>query len=256
MSHLYCIYPSHRVQSDALQAAAKQSLLKRGFGGTGWSLGWKVCLWARLGDGENALRLIENQLRPINPKALIRVGGRLLSQFTGRPPAVPDRRQLWRDRRHCRNAHWRCPAQMLEWQGHRPGNPGLHHQLRLQKRQAGEVRTAIRLFHFSVGSNPPPLREPTKYGYVTLSKKSTRWVLFCFIQLYLFVRTIGRLRRRSLIPHRRFRRRSLVPHRRLLGGLLPIGSGDAPAPGAAPVDSFPAGCRRSRTAHKTENRLP
>lgn len=53
VSHLYCIYPSHRVQSDALQAAAKQSLLKRGFGGTGWSLGWKVCLWARLGDGEN-----------------------------------------------------------------------------------------------------------------------------------------------------------------------------------------------------------
>ena len=44
VSHLYCIYPSHRVQSDALQAAAKQSLLKRGFGGTGWSLGWKVCL--------------------------------------------------------------------------------------------------------------------------------------------------------------------------------------------------------------------
>lgn len=75
VSHLYCIYPSHRVQSDALQAAAKQSLLKRGFGGTGWSLGWKVCLWARLGDGENALRLIENQLRPINPKALIRVRG-------------------------------------------------------------------------------------------------------------------------------------------------------------------------------------
>ena len=88
MSPLYCIYPSHRVQSDALQAAAKQSLLKRGFGGTGWSLGWKVCLWARLGDGENALRLIENQLRPINPKALIRVrgGGSYPNLLDAHPP--------------------------------------------------------------------------------------------------------------------------------------------------------------------------
>lgn len=88
VSHLYCIYPSHRVQSDALQAAAKQSLLKRGFGGTGWSLGWKVCLWARLGDGENALRLIENQLRPINPKALIRVrgGGSYPNLLDAHPP--------------------------------------------------------------------------------------------------------------------------------------------------------------------------
>ena len=89
MSHLYCIYPSHRVQSAALQAAAKQSLLKRGFGGTGWSLGWKVCLWARLGDGENALRLIENQLRPINPKALIRVrGGGSYPNLLAAPPTI------------------------------------------------------------------------------------------------------------------------------------------------------------------------
>lgn len=88
VSHLYCIYPSHRIQSPELQAAAKQSLLKRGFGGTGWSLGWKVCLWARLGDGDNALRLIENQLRPINPKALIRVrgGGSYPNLLDAHPP--------------------------------------------------------------------------------------------------------------------------------------------------------------------------
>ena len=47
--------------------------------GMPFALGWKVCLWARLGDGENALRLIENQLRPINPKALIRVRGETIS---------------------------------------------------------------------------------------------------------------------------------------------------------------------------------
>ena len=77
----------------------------------------------------------------------------------------------------------------------------------------------------SLGRQIAAPTRPTKYGYATIPKKSTRWVLFCFIQLYLFVRAIGRIRRRSLIPHRRFRRRGLVPHRRLLGGLLPIGSG-------------------------------
>ena len=193
VSHLYCIYPSHRVQSDALQAAAKQSLLKRGFGGTGWSLGWKVCLWARLGDGENALRLIENQLRPINPKALIRSAGRrLLSQFAGCPPAVPDRRQLWCHRRHCRNAHWRCPAQMLERQGHRPGNPGRHRQLRLQKRQAGGVRKAIRLFHFFVGSNPPPLRGQQNTVMQLYQKRAPGGCSFVLYNYtYSFVPSVG-----------------------------------------------------------------
>lgn len=88
VSHLYCIYPAHRVQSAALQAAAKQSLLTRGFGGTGWSLGWKVCLWARLGDGENALRLIKNQLRPINPLLKLRLkgGGSYPNLLDAHPP--------------------------------------------------------------------------------------------------------------------------------------------------------------------------
>lgn len=89
VSHLYCVYPSAVEQSDAVNQAAKKSLLKRGFGGTGWSLGWKVCLWARLGDAEKALTLIKNQLRPITPKRKLmysRGGGSYPNMFDAHPP--------------------------------------------------------------------------------------------------------------------------------------------------------------------------
>lgn len=75
VSHLYCVYPSPFECSDELKKACEKSLYARGFGGTGWSLGWKVCLWARLGDAENANTLIKNQLRPKHPKVNIFYSG-------------------------------------------------------------------------------------------------------------------------------------------------------------------------------------
>lgn len=87
VSHLYCIYPSHYIQNDELNEAAKKTLNVRGFGGTGWSLGWKVCLWARLRDGENALRLIKQQLTYISPKLNThRGGGSYPNLFDAHPP--------------------------------------------------------------------------------------------------------------------------------------------------------------------------
>lgn len=87
VSHLYCIYPSRFIQNDELNKAAEKSLYTRGFGGTGWSLGWKVCLWARLNNGENALRLIKQQLTYINPKiTLIKGGGSYPNLFDAHPP--------------------------------------------------------------------------------------------------------------------------------------------------------------------------
>ncbi|MDD6729076.1 MAG: glycoside hydrolase family 95 protein [Eubacteriales bacterium] len=87
VSHLYCIYPSRFIQSDELNKAAEKSLNKRGFGGTGWSLGWKVCLWARLGNGENAYRLIKQQLTYINPAVkLHKGGGSYPNLFDAHPP--------------------------------------------------------------------------------------------------------------------------------------------------------------------------
>jgi alpha-L-fucosidase 2 len=87
VSHLYCVYPSAIEQSDEVKKATEKSLLARGFGGTGWSLGWKVCLWARLGNSENALRLIKNQLRPIGARLQIGAGGGSYpNMFDAHPP--------------------------------------------------------------------------------------------------------------------------------------------------------------------------
>ena len=87
VSHLYCIYPSRFIQSDELNKAAEKSLEKRGFGGTGWSLGWKVCLWARLRNGDNAYRLIKQQLTYISPAVKYhKGGGSYPNLFDAHPP--------------------------------------------------------------------------------------------------------------------------------------------------------------------------
>lgn len=68
-SHLYGLYPSDQfLKDEKYRAACRQTLLFRGDGGTGWSLAWKINLWARLGDGEHALRLLNRQLSPVPPQ--------------------------------------------------------------------------------------------------------------------------------------------------------------------------------------------
>ena len=65
VSHLWGLHPGVEINEHTpeLYAAAKQSLLFRGDGGTGWSMGWKINFWARLKDGDHALTMLENQLR-------------------------------------------------------------------------------------------------------------------------------------------------------------------------------------------------
>ncbi len=65
LSHLYGLFPADLItleKTPELAEACRKSLLARGFEGTGWSLGWKVNLWARLGEGDKALGLIKRQL--------------------------------------------------------------------------------------------------------------------------------------------------------------------------------------------------
>lgn len=65
VSHLYGLYPSAQLSpysQPALFQAAKQSLLYRGDMATGWSIGWKINLWARLLDGNHAYKIISNML--------------------------------------------------------------------------------------------------------------------------------------------------------------------------------------------------
>lgn len=87
ISHLYCIYPSRLIESEELQDACERSLNARGFGGTGWSLGWKVCVWARLCNAENAFRLIKQQLTYISPRIRRgQGGGSYPNLFDAHPP--------------------------------------------------------------------------------------------------------------------------------------------------------------------------
>ncbi|MBR1687405.1 MAG: glycoside hydrolase family 95 protein [Prevotella sp.] len=65
VSHLYGLYPAAQIspyRTNGLWQAARTSLQARGDVSTGWSMGWKVCLWARLLDGNHAAKLIDDQL--------------------------------------------------------------------------------------------------------------------------------------------------------------------------------------------------
>ncbi len=63
MSHLMCLYPFSQVHpGTALFNAAVNSLKLRGDGATGWSMGWKINLWARALDGDHAHAILTNAL--------------------------------------------------------------------------------------------------------------------------------------------------------------------------------------------------
>jgi len=61
VSHTYGLYPSNQISpyfTPALFEGVRNSLLQRGDIATGWSIGWKINLWARLLDGNHAYRII------------------------------------------------------------------------------------------------------------------------------------------------------------------------------------------------------
>ena len=67
VSHLFGLYPGTMLtpsKTPELMDACRQTLLRRGDEGTGWSRAWKICFWARLGDGDHAYQLLKNLLQP------------------------------------------------------------------------------------------------------------------------------------------------------------------------------------------------
>ena len=66
VSHLWGLHPGNEINANTpdLFAAARQSLIYRGDGGTGWSMGWKINFWSRLLDGDHAYTMLSNQLTP------------------------------------------------------------------------------------------------------------------------------------------------------------------------------------------------
>ena len=93
-SHLYGLYPSNQISpyhTPDLWQAAKTSLMARGDVSTGWSMGWKVCSWARLLDGNHAYKLIQDQLTLTADTFLIfgtvkQRGGTYPNLFDAHPP--------------------------------------------------------------------------------------------------------------------------------------------------------------------------
>lgn len=88
VSHLWGLYPGRQInpfQSPLLFDAARTSLTARGDASTGWSMGWKVCLWARLLDGNHAFKLIKDQIKPTKETSG-QNGGTYPNLFDAHPP--------------------------------------------------------------------------------------------------------------------------------------------------------------------------
>ena len=68
ISHLFGLHPGAQItpENSMLFTAARRTLEIRGDDGTGWSLAWKICFWARLLDGDRAHRHVRALLRPVS----------------------------------------------------------------------------------------------------------------------------------------------------------------------------------------------
>ncbi|WP_235817856.1 glycoside hydrolase family 95 protein [Formosa haliotis] len=89
VSHLYGLYPSNVMspyRHPELFEGAKNTLIQRGDPSTGWSMNWKINLWARLLDGNHAYKLMGDQIklvgRPDSPKG----GGTYANMLDAHPP--------------------------------------------------------------------------------------------------------------------------------------------------------------------------
>ncbi|MBP8256852.1 MAG: glycoside hydrolase family 95 protein [Opitutaceae bacterium] len=90
VSHLWGLYPGNEITPHGtpdLAAGARRTLEKRGDGSTGWSLAFKMGMWARLGDGDHAHMLLRNALKPVDgDTAGKRWGGTFANLFDSHPP--------------------------------------------------------------------------------------------------------------------------------------------------------------------------
>jgi alpha-L-fucosidase 2 len=105
MSQLYPVYPGSEITSRSmpdLAAAARKSLERRLANGgayTGWSRAWAIGLWARLGDGDQALESLKMLMlhstginlfdqHPFGPSM-----ARAMQRSTGVKPAAPEKKE-------------------------------------------------------------------------------------------------------------------------------------------------------------------
>ena len=90
-SHLFGVHPGREItreRTPELFAAARRSMEIRGDEATGWSMAWKTNFWARMGDGDHALVILTNLLKPAWSTApnYTRGGGVYPNLFDAHPP--------------------------------------------------------------------------------------------------------------------------------------------------------------------------
>ena len=89
VSHLYGVYPSNLIspyRNSELFEGAKNTLIQRGDPSTGWSMNWKINLWARLLDGNHAYKLMGDQIKLVGRPDSPRGGGTYANMFDAHPP--------------------------------------------------------------------------------------------------------------------------------------------------------------------------
>jgi alpha-L-fucosidase 2 len=91
VSHLWGLYPGDEISpytTPKMAQAARKSLEVRGDDGVGWSLAYKAALWARLGDGDHAWRLVRKALFPVTTQEIRydKGGGVYPNLFDACPP--------------------------------------------------------------------------------------------------------------------------------------------------------------------------
>ncbi len=92
VSHLYGLHPGTMISPEKtpeLAEACRKTLEIRGDDGTGWSLAWKINFFARLLDGDHAMKLIYRLLRPVRDGLITRYsggGGVYPNLFDAHPP--------------------------------------------------------------------------------------------------------------------------------------------------------------------------
>ena len=88
VSHLYGLHPGNEISptlTPELAEACRVTLNRRGDEATGWSRAWKQNFWARLGDGDRALKLFKSLLMPVEPGSWTH-GGTYPNLFCAHPP--------------------------------------------------------------------------------------------------------------------------------------------------------------------------
>jgi alpha-L-fucosidase 2 len=88
VSHMWGVFPGTDItwKTADLMHAAQKSMLYRGDEGTGWSIAWKVNLWARMKQGDHAYLMFTKLLSPADVSSGKEKGGVYHNLFDAHPP--------------------------------------------------------------------------------------------------------------------------------------------------------------------------